>query len=133
MKILARDLSGFALDWAVANARGQQASAVRAGGPVHLYRTVGHDPKPFTPSTDWAIGGPLIEREEIEIHVIPSMRIPSNWADCSDGDTWCANVCTPEQDLVKAAGPTPLVAAMRVLVASKLGDSVDVPDALVAP
>ena len=74
-------------------------------------------------STDWAQGGPIIEREKIEWQWIPApdkahqygARKPSlgglNRTFCMDG-------------------PTVLIAAMRCYVASKLGDEVEVPDGL---
>lgn len=65
-------------------------------------------------STSWAQGGPIIEREGISITQF--------------GGTWKAN--TVYQSAV--IGPTPLIAAMRCYVASKLGDEVDVPKELAA-
>ncbi len=74
-------------------------------------------------STDWAKGGPIIEREEISIrHTIPAMR----------DSIWQAH---PSMSAKGAGGkwgmgPTPLIAAMRCYVASKLGDEVDIPEEL---
>lgn len=68
----------------------------------------------YCPSTSWGIGGPIIEREFIELYT------------CSANDdgvvTWRANSYMD--------GPTPLTAAMRCFVASKLGDTVEVPEEL---
>lgn len=69
----------------------------------------------FSPSTDWAEGGPIIEREIIEL--LPMFN-PKYWS---------ARVAT-KSDWVD--GPTPLIAAMRCYVASKLGGEVEVPDEL---
>ena len=71
----------------------------------------------YSYSTDWAIGGPIIERDEINL--------------LSDCGIWTADMC-PEKggNHVEVSGPTPLIAAMRVYVASVLGDEVDVPDEL---
>lgn len=68
-----------------------------------------------TPSTDWAQGGPIIEREHIGTYhfVLPE-------------DGWAASVF----DDPIYVGPTPLIAAMRCYVASKLGDEVEVPEEL---
>ncbi len=65
-------------------------------------------------STSWNKGGPIIEREEIEIGL------------AKEYDKWFAAVQCP----VIQFGPTPLVAAMRCYVASKLGDEVDIPEEL---
>ena len=63
----------------------------------------------FEPSTDWSQGGAIIERERISItHQV------GQWAAQTDDDLF-------------AYGPPPLVAAMRCYVASKLGDTVDIP------
>ncbi len=63
-------------------------------------------------STDWAFGGPIIDQEKIGL-------FPSGvaWYE-RDGGTFYSY------------GPTPLIAAMRCYVASKLGDKVEVPDEL---
>ena len=96
------ELQGAALDWAVATCEGftWEQGDFDAGeyGPG------------FKPSTDWAQGGPIIERERIELR--------------GDGDGgWIAHDnLNPEQK-----GPTPLIAAMRCYVASKLGEEVEIP------
>jgi hypothetical protein len=61
-------------------------------------------------STDWAAGGPIIEGECIAV--------------AFDGypQGWVANQ--------KYYGATPLIAAMRCYVASKLGDDVEIPEGI---
>ena len=74
----------------------------------------------FEPSTDWSQGGPIIEREEIGTkRRMPSMR----------GEKWEAagSIGAKGAGYRHAVGPTPLIAAMRCLCASKLGDEVEVP------
>lgn len=66
----------------------------------------------YKPSTDWSQGGPIIEREKITIE----------WT----GEDWMAYIWHDAEFF----GPTPLIAAMRCYVASKLGDEVDVPEEL---
>lgn len=63
-------------------------------------------------STDWAQGGPIIERERIELR--------------DDGDGWMALDGNGDAQF----GPAPLIAAMRCYVASKLGDEVEIPEEL---
>ena len=63
--------------------------------------------------TNWSQGGPLIEREGISIY-----RMTSDWSAAY-------NPSGATQD-----GPTPLIAAMRCYVASRLGEEVEVPDEL---
>jgi hypothetical protein len=63
-------------------------------------------------SSDWLWCGPLIEREKIAL--LP--REEGDWsATCEEG-VW--------------VGPTPLVAAMRCFVASRMGDTIEVPEGL---
>jgi hypothetical protein len=66
--------------------------------------------------TDWAHGGPIIEREKIEL--VPSI----------DGKVWYAESLDRKARIERC--PTPLIAAMRCFVTSKLGDEIEVPDEL---
>jgi len=66
----------------------------------------------YEPATDWAQGGPIIEREGITL-----THQQTQWVAQTDDDVF-------------AYGPTPLIAAMRCYVASRLGDSVNVPEEL---
>ena len=63
----------------------------------------------YDPSTNWQHGGPIIERERINL-----------W---NEGHDWEASLYG--EHIVW--GETPLVAAMRCYVASKLGDEVEIP------
>jgi Protein of unknown function (DUF2591) len=80
----------------------------------------------FQPSVDWTRGGPIIERERICIGADPEGRIIANrrelYADRDQDGT--AVLIFPEGGA--QVGPTVLVAAMRVYVASKFGE--EVPD-----
>ena len=126
------ELTGATLDWAVAKCEGIEVIAMKDELAIFL------DPAddgslnemPINYSSDWAQGGAIIEREEIELHVIPEIHIPENWADCKPDDKWCANIWPQDENLIKVSGPTPLIAAMRCYVASKLGDEVEVPEEL---
>jgi hypothetical protein len=104
------ELTGAALDWAVAKAEGYTGVALES-------RTG----EWYTPSTNWAQGGPIIERENINIET---------WH-----GAWQAELeFLPDDDTHyrygKGAGPTPLIAAMRCYVASKLGEDVSIPEEL---
>ncbi len=104
------ELSGSALDWAVAKLEGVEFTDEAS--------PYAHELMMFAPSTDWAQGGPIIERERIG--VVP---------DPEDFSVWIASVYEPDWKFNRT-GPTPLIAAMRCYVASKLGDEVEVPDEL---
>ncbi len=116
MKIKTSELTGAALDWAVAKCEDETdvLFAYRQYGKL-LVRQAGchetHDSEwPYEPSTDWAQGGPIIEREKMEF------RNKGHYASYNDGPTFY--------------GETHLIAAMRCYVASKLGDEVEIPEEL---
>ena len=70
----------------------------------------------FHPSKSWAQGGRLIERKWIHLH-------------CVNDSLWEAT-CPAVGEVAMRNGPTPLVAAMRAYVTTRLGEEVDVPDEL---
>ena len=104
------DLQGAALDWAVAKCE--------YPGAEHLITRQ----NPFQYSTDWAQGGPIIAREPWIAMVgrlnsgIWQVQARYDIGQDKPGDYYY--------------GPTPLVAAMRCYVASKLGDEVEIPEEL---
>jgi hypothetical protein len=112
MKMKTSKLTDAALDWAVTMAENW------AGADFEV--------KPY--STDWSQGGPIIERECICIH--QRMGETAWWADYANPQVKPDG--TGHRFLFKQA-PTPLIAAMRCYVASKLGDEVDVPEELCQP
>jgi hypothetical protein len=107
MKIKTAVLTGAALDWAVCKALGL-SGAEPSNNPFMFKWEIGAIAHY---STVWAQGGPIIERERVGlVHCI---------------DFWEAQKAENVQ-----YGPTPLIAAMRCFVASKLGDEVNIPDGL---
>ena len=127
MKIKTADLIGLALDWAVAKCEAVEVEYINDGITRCILRV-----SPFTgmyrPSVDWAIGGPLIQRENLGLEKC-RLDGPYQWAACD----WHSVVVQGYTCLERSKyvyGPGPLIAAMR-LVASRLGDEVDVPDELV--
>jgi hypothetical protein len=129
MKIKTSELTGPALDWAVCFA--QHPGAFMSS--THVWLPAGDAEDDFLidkTSTDWAQGGPIIEREEIELKVLANCLNTDNHPTFKAGDAWEANLWPVDTDLIEYCGPTPLIAAMRCYVASKLGDEVEVPDEL---
>ena len=109
------ELTGPALDWAVEECEFVGTPPIKEVSGV-LYTVEGYY---WNPSTNWALGGPIIEREGINIGTI----------DALNGPYWEAHMPYGMSDDF-ADGPTPLIAAMRCYVASKLGDEVDIPEEL---
>jgi len=95
-----------ALDWAVQQCEGQRTDIDFAWWW-----------EDYSPSTNWAQGGAIIEREGISL----SRRGEHSWS------VWGAVLNDFEFD---EEGETPLIAAMRGYVASKLGDEVELPEEL---
>jgi hypothetical protein len=102
MKTKTDDLTGAALDWAVAKCEGLDYFEPEIGPMEPQY------------STDWAQGGPIIEREGISIE----------WQGWGGDEQSIAYIRHDEEYF----GPTPLVAAMRCYVAARLGDEIEVPE-----
>ena len=95
------ELSGAALDWAVAQCE-------------YLPVRDGFDDNCPEYSTNWAQGGPIIERENISIEP-------------GEEESWFAFTEVDTDIHFFYSGPTPLIAAMRCYVAMKLGDGVNIP------
>jgi len=109
MKVKTSELQGAALDWAVMQCE-------------EFVEDV------FEPSEYWGDGGPIIEREKISIEYMAG-------AGDAGVDVWVATMTFPDKEFDGVAfseeqGPSPLIAAMRCYVASKLGDEVEVPEDL---
>lgn len=108
MKVKTSELTGAALDWAV-------GIAEQPDGAKLLWRLM--QTGRWHPSTEWAQGGPIIDREDIAL-----MGQSGLWPE--------PQLAAHPKDGAVFWGPTKLIAAMRCLVASKLGDEVDVPEEL---
>ena len=130
MKINTKELTGAALDWAVAKCEGYIAT-FKPDEVVYAHPLSGewHNNGNWSPSTKWVQGGPIIEREisklfknvggtysaqirHEENHPLISHKVLAGWTN--------------------ASGPTMLIAAMRCYAASKLGDEIDVPEELLS-
>ena len=141
-----QDLIGPALDWAVAKCEGYTlvffdeffrlnglASGISEArvdsmlgfqplkGKWTRRNSVGGCTEIYGYSTDWGQGGPIIEREKI-----------CPWFTTSDGFWKAAPLAYMDGDIsiMDSVGPTPLIAAMRAYVASKLGDEIEIPEEL---
>jgi hypothetical protein len=110
MKIKTSELTGAALDWAV-----EKCVFMTHSLESDFCGIVGYA-RDY--STDWAQGGPIIEREGISVDRI--------------GGAWTADIADSVGGYIEhtESGTTPLIAAMRCYVVSKLGDEVDVPEEL---
>ncbi|OGB26502.1 MAG: hypothetical protein A3I66_21480 [Burkholderiales bacterium RIFCSPLOWO2_02_FULL_57_36] len=116
------DLTGDCLDYWVAKAEGYKC---QVGDPTWarpeqgcLVQTLAPNPclVGYRPTTEWRIGGPIVENQAISIS-------------CEPGNAWTAQM--PESGIepsewITAPGATPLEAAMRCYVTFIFGN--EVPD-----
>lgn len=121
VEVKTAELTGPALDWAVADAEGLvdnfevlfrqiipgDAWVVRGGQKYH-------------PSTDWAQGGPLIDKYRPDLQTARGSELVA----------YLNNDVTDPNPLIDGRGETYLVALCRAVVAAKLGDVVRVPGEL---
>ena len=106
------ELTGAPLNLAVARAQGYfcdgqsltRPDPLDDGALEHIWLA------DYDPAGDWAQGGPIIERERIELE--------------HDGFTWWARIKADDDH----TGTTALIAAMRCYVARKLGDELATPE-----
>jgi hypothetical protein len=111
------ELTSATLDWAAAMCEGFIKVSIWSDHIGVCKKHSFEDERRWAPSTNWAQGGPIIEREEISV----------NWA----SGQWQAHIANDQDEYAQIEyGPTPLIAAMRCYVASKLGDEVQVPEEL---
>jgi hypothetical protein len=119
----ASELTGPALRWAVAKIEGHQSRCawmIKEGWVSwQSYEAAWGNPIPNY-DEDWEQAGPIIEREKIAICWLGV----GLWRTSIEGTTDAGIPLYDER------GPTPLIAAMRCYVASKLGDEVEIPEEL---
>ena len=116
-KLKVSSLKGLALDWAVEYAlltkkvpNPEQRAAIASRN--RRVSEVGY-------STNWDQGGPIIEQEKIDVNF------------STEDNSWIAGLkLFDEQCDQMYKGPTPLIAAMRCYVASKFGDTIEIPEKL---
>jgi hypothetical protein len=106
-----KELTGVALDWAVAQAW--------YGTEYDMSLPLFDDGLTFQPSALWQHGGPIIEREVIDVFRNYEER-------CWQAEANRYGGCP------MARGEAPLIAAMRCFVASRLGDEVNIPEELIS-
>ncbi len=109
------DLEGVWLDAAVGKANGWDVLIDLKTPLAFVWKhppEADIDEESFSPTSDWSIAGPIIEREKIRLTFI--------------GDEWEAQIVGKSVE----HGPTALIAAMRAFVCAYVGDdgeTIDLP------
>ena len=117
-KLKTSEMTGAALDWAVAKCEGMEID-----GPTVIICKVYWDDDglqwvvEWEPTTNWTQGGPIIERERISV-VSDCHEIKEGW------------IAESYQGNIQQFGPTPLISAMRCYVMSRFGDEIEIPQEL---
>lgn len=131
MKIRTSGLTGAALDWAVATSEGKEPRRFSRGDFQGWYTTVAGVAQHriggwYSPTTDWAQGGPIIEKmvREGNGYVVSAYPHPEG-----PPDVLCEWI-DANGDKHSHIATAVLIAALRCYVASKLGDEVEIPEEL---
>lgn len=118
------EVVGNTLDWLVAKCEGHESRCawmLEKDGYIawQNYEQAWGNPIPMY-STDGGIAVPIIEREgiSVEFNKVPFKSL------------WVAYKLEPSEEDEPQGGSTFLIAAMRCYVASKLGDTVEIPEEL---
>lgn len=114
MKTKVSEASGPTLDWMVAKAKGHAEFVLDAKRFIDMHYTGHHNY-----STNPAQAYPIIYREIIDVNGDPNGK-----------GVWQGRCFVNGKQTIRMYGSTPLIAALRCFVASKLGDEVEVPEEL---
>lgn len=127
------DLTGALLNYWVARAEGRKLEQrpVPLGAPGEMEWFVSNDTGDFMfelahygPSTNWAAGGPLLEREKIAVWAAEDcwLAIPPMTEGMSYYDHKLGVLDSDRYQAIE--GPTPLVAGLRAYLTSYYGEQV---------
>jgi hypothetical protein len=119
------ELTGNALDWAVAKCELMNGAdyTLEVDKDVDGKLRINFGGMYPEWSTDWSEGGTIIERERMQI--TPRGETTDLWE-----AIMFDNIFMDDGSDCFQTGTTPLIAAMRCYVASKLGEEVDIPQEL---
>lgn len=133
MKVKVSEAPPMALNWMITKAGGGSVKTDHKSVCrwIDGYSRMGM----FNYSTNWSQGGPIIEREGINIRAIrkPGHSMDGKWLAAYDHNNTGTMVHWVKRTTWHrhySVGDTALVAAMCCYVASKLGDEVDIPEEL---
>ncbi|MNM55271.1 hypothetical protein D3C81_664070 [compost metagenome] len=124
IEVKTADLVGEALGWAVGKAERLNLELVppEYGNPWRVFvryrATATERSERYNPWKNWALGGPLIEKQMVSLHCPQSTD-----------DVWAGWVITDKGEFCQA-GDSALIASSRAIVAARLGDTVQVPKEL---
>lgn len=120
------ELTGVALDWAVAVCEGATQDTLES------YADGLREADDGNYSTNWAEAGPIIEREDINVDRLTRSEVTESGSEIYRKDGWTAFTTVSAYWItpIRQYGPTPLIAAMRCYCCAILGDEIDIPKEL---
>jgi hypothetical protein len=125
--IKAADATNIQLDWLVAKAKSLHVRFWESPTLVEILHP-NLDWISFKPSTNWSQGGPIIEREGIELMCNLTATEAKMFKDAhADWQAFYRKRRAADQ---RSHAVLPLMAAMRCFVVSKLGETVEIPKEL---
>ena len=125
-KVKVSELEGAALDWAVAKCEGFRCHIFHGDLVQIMVEPNSRSSYYFNPSENWSEGGPIIEREKITLSYRDRL-MPTGNQGCV---AYYLSELFEDNGGFHSIGSTPLIAAMRCYVASKLSDEIEVPEEL---
>lgn len=131
MKIKTSEATPLQLNWLVAKIESvkltQRIDSFKAYGAVVLQKG-----GTYSPSSDWLQGGPIIEREDINVNRFTHSEVTESGKEIYRKDGWTAFTTSSAFWItpVRMYGPTPLIAAMRCYCCAKLGYEIEIPEEL---
>lgn len=119
IEVQTSELIGAALDWAVAAAEGVSVALCPPayGNGWRVRHELIHSQAKYSPSTDWAQAGPIIEQKQVGFGPVR--------------DGWAAHLDRADEPTDWHHAAEPLVAICRAVVAHKHGATVDIPRELI--
>lgn len=131
-------LSGLTLDWAVATALGEHVELRTGPGGVKqlVHFPDGATPRPWSPSTIWAQGGPVLAlmlRSGAWLAQPYRVGLNDHLSVCNfDNEGILTDHSGTTQRYIESHGIDLLVATCRALAMARLGDRISVPVELVS-
>lgn len=128
IEVKTAELIGPALDWAVGySVRDEEYISGHFAGSREAWAIDWIRSSSYSPSTEWAQGGPLINKYQVAL--VPEAHDGLEGTETSD--RWYANVYyNAGEEYTTDHCDTALIAACRAVVATAFGDTVSVPKEL---